>query len=52
MALEDLCLVSGISFVVIYAAVIGTTLSIIKEQRQRELAFRRVRSPTKRTRQS
>ncbi len=45
MTLEDLCLVSGICFVLLYAATLAANCLIAIDQRQRNLVLHRKDSP-------
>ncbi|CAN5381938.1 hypothetical protein BH10CYA1_BH10CYA1_21220 [soil metagenome] len=48
MALEDFCLVLGVGFLLVYAVTIATSVSIILEQRQRNLPAHRIRCASSR----
>ncbi len=48
MALEDFCLVTGLGFLLVYAVTLATSVSIILEQRKRDLAMHRIRCPSRR----
>ena len=43
MALEDFCLVTGLGFLLVYAVTLTASVSIIVEQRRRNLALHRIR---------
>ncbi len=49
MALEDFCLVTGVSFLMVYAVTLAASVSIIIEQRKRNLALHRIRCPSRRS---
>ncbi len=48
MALEDFCLVTGLGFLLVYAVTLVTSVSIVIEQRKRDLALHRIRCPSRR----
>jgi cell division protein FtsL len=48
MTLEDLCLASGICFVLLYAVTLVANCLIVIDHRNRELALHRIRCPNRR----
>jgi hypothetical protein len=47
MALEDFCLLSGILFLLVYVLTLAASLSIVFQQRKRDLILHRIRCNAK-----